>query len=102
MTQNDTGNSKSHHILSSSANLLGICFLIFSIIRASGIADKTLIDELCSIAILLFMCSCVLSYFSLRSIKNPDSCERWADTIFISGLGFLCLVTIVIVLGVVT
>ncbi len=101
MTQNDSENPKSHHILPASANLLGICFLIFSIIRVSGIDGKTLIDELCLVAILQFMCSCILSYFSLRSIKHPASYERWADTIFISGLGFLCLVTIVIVLGVV-
>lgn len=99
MARNDSENSISHHILPTSANLLGICFLIFSIIRISGINGKTIVDELCLIAILLFMCSCILSYFSLRSIKHPASYERWADTIFIIGLGFLCLVTVVTALG---
>jgi hypothetical protein len=94
MAQNDPGNPKSNHILSASSNLLGICFLIFSIVRTSRMHDKTMLDDLCLVAIILFMASSVLSYISIRSTKNGDSYEKYADMIFISALSFLCLITI--------
>ena len=99
MAQNNSGNSKSHHILSTSSNLLGICFLIFSIVRSSKMQEKTLLDDLCLVAIILFMISSLLSYISIRSKKNQDSYEKYADVIFISALGFLCLITMLTVLG---
>jgi hypothetical protein len=92
MAQKDLGYLKSHHILSTSSNLLGICFLIFSIVRSSNMQDKTLLDDLCLVVIILFMISSVLSYISIRSTKNHDLYEKYADTIFISALGFLCLI----------
>jgi uncharacterized membrane protein YoaT (DUF817 family) len=101
MTENNPQNSKSHHILSASSNLLGICFLIFSIIRVSRMHEKTLLDDLCLVGILLFMAASVLSYISIRSHNNQESYEKYADTIFISALSFLCLITIVTVLGLV-
>jgi hypothetical protein len=94
MEQTDPGNPKSNHILSASSNLLGICFLIFSIVRTSSMYEKTMLDDLCLVAILLFMASSVLSYISIRSTKNGDSYEKYADVIFISALSFLCLITI--------
>ena len=99
MIENNSKCPKSHHILSASANLLGICFLIFSIIRVSKMHGKTLLDDLCLVAILLFMASSVLSYSSIRSTKNQDSYEKYADTIFIGALLFLCIVTTITALG---
>lgn len=99
MVENNSKCSKSHHILSASANLLGICFLIFSIIRVSKMHEKTFLDDLCLVAILLFMASSVMSYSSIRSTTNQDSYEKAADTIFMGALLFLCLVTTVTALG---
>jgi hypothetical protein len=99
MTQKDSAYLKSHHILPTSSNLLGICFLIFSIVRSSEMQDKTLLDDLCLVAVLLFMITSLLSYISIRSTKNQDKYERCADAIFIGALGFLCLITIFIFLG---
>ena len=96
---NDMGNSISNHILSTSSNLLGICFVMISIIRISGIHHRTFLDRLTSIAGLLFLASSLLSYASIRSIKNTIVYEKWADLIFISGLIFLSSVSIVMVLG---
>jgi hypothetical protein len=99
MTENDHQNSKSHHILSASSNLLGICFLIFSIIRVTKMHEKTFLDDLCLVALLLFMASSVLSYMSIRSSNKYELYEKYADTIFLGALSFLCLITIVTVLG---
>jgi hypothetical protein len=99
MIENNSQGSKSHHILSASANMLGICFLIFNIIRVSKMHEKTLLDDLCLVAILLFMASSVMSYSSIRSTTKQDSYEKAADTIFIGALLFLSLVTMVTALG---
>ena len=101
MSQNDAKNGLGNHILSTSANMLGICFVIISVISVSGMHHKTLLDELCAIAMLLFMGSCMLSYASLRSTNNQVSLEKWADLIFIAALGFLSVVSVVIVLGII-
>jgi hypothetical protein len=99
MTENNSNCPKSHHILSASANLLGICFLIFNIIRVSKMHEKTLLDDLCLVAILLFMASSVMSYSSIRSTVKQESYEKAADTIFIGALLFLCMVTTIAALG---
>ena len=99
MDQINSGNSKSQHILPTSANLLGICFLIFSIVRTSEMQDKSLLDDFCLVAVILFMISSVLSYISIRSPKNSENYEKCADAIFITALAFLCFITIIIFLG---
>jgi len=99
LDQKDSGNSKNNHILTTSSNLLGICFLIFSLVRASGMQNKTLLDDLCLVAMLLFMVSSVFSFISMRFTKNQDSYEKYADVIFICALGFLCLITILLFFG---
>jgi hypothetical protein len=96
---NENGNNLGNHILTASSNLLGICFVLISIIRITGVHHKTLLDELASLAILLFLASSLLSYASIRSIKHQTSYEKWADMIFIAGLIFLSLVSIVLVSG---
>ena len=102
MDDNNSQGYKSHHILSASANLLGICFLIFNIIRVSHLNDKTLLDDLCSVAILLFMASSVMSYASIRSTVKQASYEKIADVIFMGALLFLCLVTTITTFGLIS
>jgi len=93
------GNTLCNHILTASSNLLGICFVLISIIRISGLHHKTLLDELALAAVLLFLASSLLSYASIRSARRQLSYEKVADLIFISGLIFLTLVSIVIMFG---
>jgi hypothetical protein len=96
---NENGNTLCNHILTASSNLLGICFVLVSIIRISGLNHKTLLDEITSIAIVLFLASSILSYASIRSVDHQVSYEKAADTIFITGLTFLSLVSIVVMFG---
>ena len=74
-----------NHILPTSANLLGICFLIFSIASFQDKASATLLDEFAAAAMIIFLVSCFFSYFSLRS-KSGELYEKIADISFLLGL----------------
>jgi hypothetical protein len=101
MGQNDSGNGISNHILSTSANMMGICFVIISLVSVSGLRHKTLLDELSSMAMLLFLASCISSYCSIRSVNNKVPYEKCADFIFILALGFMGIVSSLIALGII-
>jgi hypothetical protein len=90
-------NYKSPHILNTSATLLGLCFIVLTSLNINNMMEKTIIDELTALAILMFMISCILSFLSLRSKKTTSTrYERIADFIFLAGLFFLFLTTILI------
>ncbi|TKC03892.1 hypothetical protein [Pedobacter frigoris] len=90
-------NDKSPHILNTSANLLGLCFVVLTSIKVSKMADSTLIDETTALAILLFMTSCILSFVSMRKTSGSnEKLEKVADFIFLSGLIVLFLTTMMI------
>jgi hypothetical protein len=91
----------SMHVLPASATLLGLCFVVLSSIKVLGVSDKTLIDELSGAATLFFLASSIFSYASMRTSKKAVLFERLADIIFIGGLFFLTLVSLVIVFGLV-
>jgi cation transport ATPase len=89
------------HILGTSANLLGICFAIFTVIRALGFGESTYIDELAIVAVFLFLGSCLFSYTSMRSRKRWILYEKIADVIFITALAFMSILTLVLATGVI-
>jgi hypothetical protein len=89
------------HILGTSANLLGICFAIFTVIRALGFGESTYIDELAVVAVFFFLGSCLFSYASIRSSKRWMFYEKIADSIFIMGLAFMSILTVVLASGVI-
>ena len=89
------------HILGTSANLLGICFAIFSLIRVFDRGDTTYIDELAVVCVLLFLGSCLCSYASMRTQKRWLFYEKIADFIFMTALGILSALTLVIATGVI-
>jgi hypothetical protein len=89
------------HIIGTSANLLGICFAIFTMIRALGFGESTYIDELAVVAVFLFLGSCLFSYASIRSSKRWMLYEKIADSIFIMGLAFMSILTAVLASGVI-
>jgi hypothetical protein len=95
----ETGNNKkniSKHILPTSANLLGLCFVILSFIKVLKLSSETLIDELVAIAILFFLVSSFCSYASMRSDKGAELYEKIADTIFLLGLILLSVGSILV------
>lgn len=87
-------NEKSSHILTTSSNLLGICFIVLTSLKLLNLDGKTLIDEFTAVAIFLFMLSSVLSFFSMRSKgEKSERYEKIADIIFLLGLSSLFIIT---------
>lgn len=90
------------HILNASSTLLGLCFVVLTSLKLSDKHSASIIDELTAVAILLFVTSSILSYLSMRRAKFSDrNFEKTADLVFLSGLIFLFLVSILIALKVI-
>lgn len=100
----ETGDNKkniSRHILPTSSNLLGLCFVILSFVRIAKFAAESFLDELLSIAVVIFLISSVFSYASMRAKTRAESYEKVADSIFLAGLFMLTLISVVIVFEVI-
>ena len=91
------GKDVSKHILPTSATLLGFFFVLLSFIKTGGMADQTYIDEIAGTGIMFFLASSIFSYTSMRSQKNAFRYEKIADIIFLLGLVFLTLITLILV-----
>lgn len=88
-------NEKSPHILNASSNLLGICFIVLTSLKVLDKSEKTVIDEVTVVAIILFMASCVFSFLSIRrNNKTSELSEKIADIIFLAGLSLLFITTL--------
>jgi len=87
----------SDHILQTSSNLLGICFVLLSLLKVNKLSSSTALDELLMLPILLFFSSSFLSYMSLRKNKSPTKYEIWADKIFIFGLLSITVISLTFV-----
>ncbi len=95
-------NDKSPHILNTSATLLGICFLVLTSLNVMNVTAKTILDELTTSAIVMFMASSVLSFLSMRSKKSPgERYEKIADFVFLAGLFFLFVTTILLAFNII-
>jgi len=75
------------HIFTVSSAMVGVCLTVIGLIRVVitlGNAD-TLADDFLAIDALLFLASCLLSYWALRSrgLRRMHKIERTADAIFI-------------------
>jgi uncharacterized membrane protein len=75
------------HIFTVSSAMVGVCLTVIGLIRVVitlGNAD-TLADDFLATDALLFLVSCLLSYWALRSrgIRRMHRLERIADAIFI-------------------
>jgi predicted membrane channel-forming protein YqfA (hemolysin III family) len=92
---NDKNNAP--HILGTSANLLGICFIVLTSLKALKMDGQTFIDEFACGAVCLFMISCLFSFLSMRGTsKRTQWYETVADYVFLAGLFTLCITTIFI------
>lgn len=97
MIENENKKNISRHILPTSSNLLGLCFVILTFIKLSKIADETIIDESIGSLIIMFLISSIFSYASMRAKRKSELYEKIADYIFLFGLGLLTLVSLVII-----
>jgi hypothetical protein len=98
----ENNNNKSSHILTTSSNLLGICFIVLTSLKLLNLDGKTLIDEFTAVAIFLFMFSSVLSFLSLRNEnRKGEQLEKIADIIFLLGLFSLFIITMFVTFDIV-
>jgi hypothetical protein len=78
------------HIFTASAAMVGVCLTVIGLVRVfttmKGV--NTLADDILAAASLIFLVSCSLSYWALRTRKRRrmHKIERLADGIFIFGL----------------
>lgn len=64
-------------------------------INVMNISFRTIIDEIATVATLLFMSSCLLSFLSIRgNLRRSRRLENLADYVFLSGLILLFITTL--------
>jgi hypothetical protein len=96
MPKNNNRKDVAKHILPTAANLLGLCFILLSYIKIAKLAAETIIDESLGVVIVLFLFSSIFSYASMRSHRHSEIYERIADIVFLIGLGFLTIVSMMV------
>jgi len=89
------------HIFTVSSGMVGVCLTVIGLIRVVitlGSAD-TLADDFLAADALLFLVSCLLSYWALRSrsVRRMHRLEKIADGIFI-----IAMIGMVIVCALIT
>ncbi|MEL1244566.1 hypothetical protein AAEO56_09865 [Flavobacterium sp. DGU11] len=97
------GDNNFPHILTTSSTLLGLCFVVLTSLRISNSSEASLIDEFTAAAIVMFMASSMLSYLSMRSsrLAPKPQYEKIADIVFLAGLTFLFITTMLITFNVI-
>jgi len=103
MSEPNNQASKSPHILTTSANLLGFCFVVLTSSKITKMSEASYIDEGATLAIISFMSSCLLSFLAIRNKFQQRSTrlENLADVLFLCGLIILFLTTILIAFNVI-
>ncbi|CAN5304807.1 hypothetical protein BH10PSE10_BH10PSE10_18570 [soil metagenome] len=80
----------SHHILPTSATMIGICTTFIGLVKvAEAQMGPSHVDEYAALAALLFLISAASSYLSIRYSnlgRFGRRCERIADMLFLAGL----------------
>lgn len=94
----DERKNVSKHILPTSSNLLGLCFILINFVKFWKIDKKIdlVLDRFVGIAIILFLFSSIFSYMSMRARKKAAFYERIADIIFLIGLFFITVISLMI------
>jgi hypothetical protein len=96
-------NNKAPHILNTSSNLLGLCFIVLTSVKVLKLQENTVIDDLASVCVFLFMMSSILSFLSIRNNNHRGVLyENIADYIFFGGLVVLFLTTVFITFNIIS
>ena len=82
--------SLSAHILPVSATMVGICMTAISLMRL--VPNTEWLDDIVAFDSLLFMSSALLSYASIRLIRDTERMERYADTFFVMGMLLMVII----------
>lgn len=94
--------NRSPHILNTSANLLGFCFIVLTSVKISKLEESSFIDEGAALAIIIFMTSCILSFLAMRSTAiRSKKLEKMADLLFLFGLIVLFITTMLIAFNII-
>lgn len=94
--------NKAPHILNSSSNFLGFCFLVLTSLKFFKFTGKTFIDEITAICFVIFMFSCLCSFLSIRSKTNrAELYETIAEYSFLIGLIVIFIMTILFMLEII-
>jgi hypothetical protein len=84
------------HILSVSAAMVGVCLTVIGLLRVVITIQKadTVADDLLAADSILFLISCLLSYWALRTrtTRRMHNVERVADAVFILALVLMVVV----------
>lgn len=85
-------NDLSQHILPTSAQLVGVCMTVISLVEYGQLVKVlhiaqagALLDKFLAADALLFTISAALSYAAMRGAKS-ENLEKYADQIFMLGL----------------
>jgi lysylphosphatidylglycerol synthetase-like protein (DUF2156 family) len=86
-----------HHVFSVSATMVGVCLTVIGILHFIS-NKKTLVDEITAIDALVFLITCVFSYYA---IKTKDSRRRFllekrVDVVFLFGIALMVLICVFI------
>ncbi|NTW56348.1 MAG: hypothetical protein HGB20_04805 [Chlorobiaceae bacterium] len=88
------------HIFSVSSAMVGVCLTVIGIIQVliKGQKATTFADDLLAVDALLFLSSCILSYWALRrrGIKRMHKIEQVADTIFLCAMVLMAIICVLI------
>jgi hypothetical protein len=94
------------HIFTVSAAMVGVCLTVIGLIRiVITIREKdTIADDLLSADALLFLTSCTLSYWALRTrkIRRMHRVERFADSIFLGAMLLMAGISVFITYAIAT
>lgn len=93
------------HIFTVSSAMVGVCLTVIGLLRIVVTMHKvnTVADDLLAANALIFLFSCVCSYWALRtrSSRRLHRIERAADTAFLFGLFLMVVICAVITYAVV-
>lgn len=96
MSEQDTRDI-SRHILPVSATMVGVCMTVITVMQlAPKNSVSSWADKLLAISSLLFLVSTMLSYLSLRTIKDSSRIEVMADRLFILGMIMMVLISFLV------
>ena len=97
MAQGSKNDNLSGHILPTSATMVGVCMTVISIVRLAHPGGfGRLIDKMLAGGSILFLVSVICSFVSMRLASRSDKLEKWAEYLFIAGLGILAVASVLL------
>ena len=76
--------------------MVGVCIMVISIVKTTNNELGTyLIDKALALDCVLFMSSALLSFLSIRSVRNSRRLEALAESIFLIALVSMAIITVI-------